>query len=176
MKITIVTVLCLMASACLAQKSIVPVLSALTPKDILTNVADNGFGIGLRYHRALSRKFEAFGAIEYLSFGKKTINSNTSSKSTMFPLQLGACWFLSVDSNKRFYISGQAGVHYLTTDATFNGVKANVNDETKFSYSPGVGLRFRQLDIGYRMQWIGTSQTLRYSAVTVAYLIQIGSK
>lgn len=176
MKVIIVTILCLLASACLAQNSIAPVLSGLTPKDILTNGADLGFGIGLSYHRVLSGKVEAFGAIEYLSFGKKTINSSTSSKSTMFPLQLGAIWFLNVDSNKRYYVSGQGGVHYLTTDATLNGAKVNVNDETKFSNSPGVGLRLGQLDFGYRMQWIGTSQVLRYSVVYVSYLIPIGSK
>jgi len=177
MKVIIVTILCLLASACLAQNLIAPVLSGLTPKDILTNGADLGFGIGLRYHRVLSEKVEAFGSIEYLSFGRKTISSpvfTVSSKSTMFPLQLGAIWFLTNGPKKRFYISGQAGVHYLTTDGTYNGIKANVDDETKFSYSPGVGLRYRQFDISYRMQWIGTSQTLRYSAVSVAYLIPFG--
>ncbi len=158
----------------LAQSFISPIISGLSPKDVLGNGAELGFGIGLKYQRKLGSQLEAFAVIEYHSFGQKTTNSIATTKITMLPIQLGVIWF--IDPKKRYYFSGQAGVHYLTADASLNGVKVNISDESKFSYSPGIGMRLRQFDFGYRMQWIGTTQTLRYSVVYVSYQILLRSK
>lgn len=170
----IITIACFMAAFdCFGQSFISPVVSIASPKDILSNGSDPGFAIGLKYHRKVHERIELSGTLEFVSFGKKVLNSNSSSKINMVRFQLGVLWFVNSDPSNRLYISGQAGFHHITTDAILSGFKANVNDETKFSYSPGLGVRHRQFDLAYRMQWVGTSQTIRYFTFSIAYIIPL---
>lgn len=169
--------LLLVSTVSYCQNFIAPIVSGLSPKDNLESGANVGFGVGLKYQHQFGSRVEAFAAIEYFSFGRKTTNGIATTKSTMLPIQVGAIWFFpGADKKMRYFISGQAGFHQLYTDATLNGAKVTIPDESKFSYSPGVGLRSGKFDLGYRMQWVGTSQVIRYSVVYLSYQIATGRK
>jgi hypothetical protein len=169
-------------TVCLCQRShFSSSLDIVVPSGVLQATANPGWGTSLRYELDLSSRLSAIGTFGVFHFGEKSITSPTQppitlkTKMEMIPVQVGLK-FYAIDNRAAkggsLFFSGELGIQVLTGKGSFNGVDANIPDETDFSYAPGLGYQIRKWELSYRQQFVTSNgRTIDYSAFRLAFFI-----
>lgn len=141
--------------------------------------AGTGGGGSFRYEYVLANRLTVIGTIGYISFAKKVYTfpsppiTSLSSKADVVPIQAGAKYYLFSTGNirKGFYISGEMGMHVFSLRVVVNGLSQNSPSENHFSYAPGLGYRYGNLELSYRQQFISFSgPSINYTGFRIAYV------